>query len=137
MAVLALMGVVTGIFFAYWVTGSKRYFREKLLADLTEHSRKGPASDYVTGILHHRAQWAKSISFIRKPFRKEINLAVETAGLVLSLTGLISGLSNFDQTFNGPMEGGAVLMFLLALLYTMSVKSFLVTDISTCPNRMS
>jgi len=112
MAGLALLGAMMGILFAYWATGRTRNFRKKLLAELELHSRKGTARDYVTGIINFRAQWTKSLSLIRKPFSKQINLAVETAALLLSILGLVTGISNFDRTFSGLTEGAAVLMFL-------------------------
>jgi hypothetical protein len=112
MAGLALLGAVMGVLFAYLATGRTRNFRKKLLAELELHSRNGTASDYVTGIINFRAQWTKSLSLIRKPFSRQINLAVETAALILSILGLVTGISNFDRTFNGLLEGAAVLTFL-------------------------
>ena len=112
MAGLAFLGAVIGIIFAYWATKRQKAFRKKLLVELEKHCRSGTAADYVTGLIRHNVQWLKSASLIRKPFRKEINLTVETAALILSIMGLVSSLTDFDKRFNGPAEGITVVIFL-------------------------
>ena len=112
MAGLAFLGAVIGIIFAYWATKRQKVFRKKLLVELEKHCRSGTAADYVIGLVRHKVQWLKSVSLIRKPFRKEINLTVETAALILSIMGLVSALSDFDERFNGPVEGITVVILL-------------------------
>lgn len=66
----------------------------------------------MIGLVRHKVQWMRSASLIRKPFRKEINLTIETAALILSIMGLVSSLSDFNERFNGPAEGITVVIFL-------------------------
>lgn len=112
MAALAFVGAMMGIVLAYWTTRSKKNFRAKLLTELEKHSRTGTAARYVTGIARYKVQWMKSVSLIRKPFSKEVNMTIETAAMILSIAGLVSSITNFDQRFSGPTEGITVLIFL-------------------------
>jgi hypothetical protein len=112
MAGWAVLGIILGVLSAYLATRRKKAFRRYLLSDLARHRDEGGLNDYVRWLVGHRAQWEKPLSIVRKPFRNEINLVIETAGFILALMGLITSLSNFEAVFASLAQGVAVMIFL-------------------------
>lgn len=56
------------------------------------------------------------MSLIRKPFGKQMNLAIETGATLMALLGLVNGLTNFDRVFQSATQGGLVITFLAVVL---------------------
>lgn len=112
MVALAVLGIVIGISLAYLEAKAKSKFRMKLLEEFESHPDNKAAEQHMAGIVRRKAQWVKSLSIVRKPFSKEINMAVETAALLLALLALVSSIFNFDQHFSSPTQGIAAVIFL-------------------------
>jgi hypothetical protein len=112
MIALAVLGIVVGILLAYMEARTKNKFRKKLLDEFESHSGKKAAERHMALIVERKYQWTKSLSVVRKPFNKEINLAIETVALLLAIMALISSIVNFDKNFDGLVQGGAVVIFL-------------------------
>lgn len=119
-----LIGFVLGALGAYYAHAGRRKFRGKLLEDLEHHRRKRTLEAYVSDILTHQEKWKRSISLIRKPFGKQVNLAVETAGTLMALLGLVNGLANFDRVFHSTPKGLFVIAFLAMVLAFIPIQWF-------------
>ncbi len=78
--------------------------------------KKGTAAVYAAQIISHRANWKKSVSLIRKPFSKHVNIAIETAALIYAGTGLVNSFVHFQTTFNSSLKGMGVIMFLSTIM---------------------
>ncbi len=116
MTAAVVIGLVLGALGAYYAHAGGRKFRNKLLQDLEHHRRKRTLETYVTDILDNQDKWKRSMALIRKPFGKQVNLAVETAGTLMALVGLVNGLANFEQIFDSTPKGVFVITFLAMVL---------------------
>jgi hypothetical protein len=109
---LVLVGVIIGVLLAYWELKIKWDFRRKFFQVYDSHVEKGTAQGYIRGIVDRKNHWLKSFSMVRKPFSRQINLCIETAGLVMAILGTVSAVVNYDRYFQSMGEGGAVLVSL-------------------------
>jgi len=114
---VALLGGLAGILVAFSATRRKGNFRRKLLEDLEHHRSQGTLESFVTGILRDRNSWLKPLCWVRKPFSREVNLAVETAALLLGIMALVTSMTTFDKAFKTPVEGMSVI-FVLGMVLT-------------------
>lgn len=122
-------GGVLGMLLAFMATGSKRNFRKSLLEELLAHQKAGTVADHVARITVSKDQWLKSLSSIKKPFRKEVNLVVETAAVLLGLTGIINSFSNFDKYFSSALQGEVALCVLSLVVAFIPCEWFLLARI--------
>jgi len=113
---VALLGGFAGVLLAFSATRRKGDFRKKLLEDLDHHRSQGTMGAFVNAILRDRNSWLKPLCWIRKPFSREVNLAVETAALLLGVMALVTSMTSFDKAFKTPVEGMAVIFVLGAVL---------------------
>jgi glycerol uptake facilitator-like aquaporin len=112
MAYLVIVGVTMGILLAYLATRRKSEFRKRLLKDFELHSKQGTLRPYAERLINRKEEWVKSISAIRKPFNKHINLAIETFSLLFAILALVNAVANFDGYFASAGQGFAVVIFL-------------------------
>lgn len=113
---LAALGGFLGIAFAFFVTRRRRGFRKKLLQDLEHHRHQGTLKSFVMQILQDKKPWLVSLSWVRKPFSKEMNLVVETAAWLLGVMALVTSIGSFDRVFKSAGQGVGVILFLGAVL---------------------
>lgn len=115
-AMMTVLGILIGLSLAYLEARRKSKFRKKLLSEFESHTDRKAAERHMAVIVKGKTQWVKSISIIRKPFNKEINLAVETVALLLALMALISSIVNFNTNFTSMSQGMATLVFLSVII---------------------
>lgn len=116
MAALVVVGFFVGVLLAYWTNKGKRDYRPRLLRDLDEASKANCLEPYVKGLLHRKDRWVKSLGWVRKPFSREVNLAIETAVLIYAGVGTINGLSQYEKYFKSDLEGLSALFLLGVVL---------------------
>lgn len=122
--VLIGVGLVLGALNGYFVNQSRRDFRRKILKDLDKPGIASSPVPYIRNILANPEGWKKSLSMVRKPFKKQINLAIETVATLVALLGLVNGLSNFDRYFKNTNEGAIVMAFIAAVLAFIPCEGF-------------
>lgn len=111
-----VLGVIAGGLSAFLTTRRAKNFRKRLLSEFDDRMKSGAAAGYASQIISQRAKWKKSVSLIRKPFSKHVNLAIETAALIYAGTGLINSLVRFDTVFDSPLKGMGIIMFLSMIM---------------------
>lgn len=121
----ALLGAALGILFACAVTRPKRDFRRKLLAEHASHEKNGAGMEFLSKVLRDRRPWIRSISWIRKPFRNEINLAIETVAFILAGIGLLNSMTQFERYFKTAFQGEVAVVFLSAMITFLPVQRFM------------
>ncbi len=115
-AVLVTFGLLFGAVVAHYSHSRKKNFRTGLLKELKSHQSKRSLEACVASILSNRDGWKRSMSLIRKPFGKQVNLAIETVATLLALLGIVNGVTNFEKVFQSTIQGAAVLVFLAVVL---------------------
>ncbi len=113
---LILFGLVLGVAGAHYSHRGTKNFRAKLLKELKSRQNKHSLEAYVANILSNRERWKRSMSLIRKPFGKQVNMAIETVATLLALLGIVNGVTNFEKVFQSATQGIAVLLFLAVVL---------------------
>lgn len=129
MTVWVLSGLVLGVVCAHYANAGKRNFRARLLKDLKLQRDTRSLEAYLSGIISHEDRWKRSMSLIRKPFRKQVNLAVETLATLMALLGIVNGVSNFHQIFQSATQGGIVITFLATVLAFIPSQGFISAQI--------
>lgn len=123
------LGVATGAIMAYAAIRPTKEFRKRLLLDYESHVEKGSHKEFISDLVRDRSQWVKSISVIRKPFRSEVNVAVETVAFILAIIGVFNSFLHFDRYFKSSFQGEVVLVFLAAVAAFIPVQWFFSTRI--------
>ena len=116
MAALVVVGFFAGVLLAYWTNKGKRNFRARLLRDLDEASKAKSLKPFVKGLLHEKRRWVKSLGWVRKPFSKEVNLAIETAVLIYAGVGTVNALTAYEKYFSSQLQGHSVIFLLGVVL---------------------
>ncbi len=111
-----LLGLVIGINGAYLANRGKKDFRKKLLEQFESFRSASARTAFAKAISANRAKWIRSVSLVRKPFNKQINLAIETSALLVALASLINSLVNFDRVFKTAAQGDFILVFLSVII---------------------
>ena len=122
---LVLLGAALGIFFAYTVTKPQRDFKRKLLAEHAFHEKTGSGMDFISRLVRERRQWIRSISWIRKPFRNEVNLAIETVAFILAAVGVLNSVVHFERYFKTAFQGEMAVVFLSAVVMFLPAQRFM------------
>lgn len=120
-----LIGAALGILFAHAAISPTRQFKRKLLKEYDFHEKTGTGMDFIAMLVQDRRRWIRSISWIRKPFRNEVNLAVETAAFVLAAVGVLNAVVYFDRYFKTTFQGEVTLAFLSAVLTFLPAHRFM------------
>ncbi|NLI80413.1 MAG: hypothetical protein GX443_01835 [Deltaproteobacteria bacterium] len=115
MTAFVLMGVFSGALLAYAATKPTAQFRKKLILHYEEHARQESEEQFIQSLVRDRKQWIKSISLIRKPFRNEVNIAVETGAFILAMVGVFNAVVQFDRYFRSTFQGEVVIVALAAV----------------------
>jgi hypothetical protein len=123
------LGAATGALLAYAAIRPMKEFRKRLLLDYESHVEKGSQKEFISELVRDRRQWVKSISVIRRPFRSEVNLAVETVAFILAIVGVFNSFVHFDRYFKSSFQGEVVLVFLAAVAAFIPVQWFFNTRI--------
>lgn len=117
LAGLVVLGVALGILLTWFSTGRARNFRTTLLKDLDAAGRhEGDAEKRLREIIGNRTQWKRSLSLIRKPFSKHVNLAIETAAMIYALVGLVNATVHFEKSFHSATQGYGIMVFLSLII---------------------
>lgn len=111
-----LLGAALGILFAHAAVSPRRHFRRKFVEEYEFHETTGSGMDFIAMLVRDRSRWIRSISWIRKPFRNEVNLAVETAAFLLAAAGVLNSAVHFERYFKTTFQGEVALAFLSAVL---------------------
>ncbi len=120
-----LIGAALGILLAHAAISPKRQFKRKLLKEYELREKTGSGMDFIAALVQDRRRWIRSISWIRKPFRNEVNLAVETAAFVLAAVGVLNSVVYFDRYFKTTFQGEVALAFLSAVLTFLPAQRFM------------
>ncbi len=120
-----LLGAALGILFAYTVTKPKRDFKRKLLAEHASYEKTGSGMDFISRLVRDKRQWIRSISWIRKPFRNEVNLAIETAAFILAAVGIFNSVVHFERYFKTAFQGEVAVVFLSAMVMFLPAQRFM------------
>lgn len=111
-----VLGVLLGILFAHAAVSPKKDFKRRILREYEFHEKAGAGMAFIAMLLQDRKRWIRSISWIRKPFRSEVNLAIETAAFVLAAVGVLNSVVHFERYFKTTLQGEVALAFLSAVL---------------------
>ncbi|NSW86233.1 MAG: hypothetical protein HPY84_07925 [Syntrophobacteraceae bacterium] len=113
---LVLIGVLVGALCAYLVNMRKMNFRVKLIEEYESSRQEDGSLDYFCWIVRNGDKWIRSISIVKKPFSRHVNLAIETAALIYACVGLINAFSESSRYFKTYSESAAVIVFLGAVI---------------------
>lgn len=116
MIAMIVLGAAIGVVFCFLMKKQERNFREKLFSECEVQLKKGNAEKFISNVIEHKDKWIRSIALIRKPFNKQVNLAIETMAVVLALLALVNSLTNFDKLFSTVIQGEVTVAFLSMVL---------------------
>jgi hypothetical protein len=112
MIVWLIGGIAAGVVAAYLANRKKSRFREVLMNDFDLHQQKGTTKEHFSQLVQYSDSWIRSISIIRKPFNKTVNLAIETAALIYACVALVNAFVRSSEIFGSPVQAAAVLVMI-------------------------
>lgn len=113
---MIVLGAAIGILLCYMVKKKERYFRQKLFSECEAQLQKGNVEKYLATVMEHKEKWLRTIALVRKPFNRQMNLAIEAMALVIALLALVNAVTNFEKIFTSAVQGEATIAFLSMVL---------------------